>query len=108
MVLISSTARLGGKSQPPSRSVGHIRRARTLWADDQHDRAYEDLTAILETSDVAVEQKMVARLQRAKWLLEHGDREAALLDLEAVTASGRNFPSVLDEASDLLSGQEAG
>jgi hypothetical protein len=49
-----------------------------------------------------VEQKMAARLERAKWRIAHGSVEEAKLDLDAVLASKRNFESVEAEAGRLI------
>jgi hypothetical protein len=67
-----------------------------------HLSAHRDIAAIIATDDIAIEQKMSARLQRAEWSVETGSPGDALPDLDAVVASYRNFESVEARARVLL------
>jgi hypothetical protein len=84
------------------RFIALIRRARALWAMGDHLSAHRDIAAIIATDDIAIEQKMSARLQRAEWSVETGSPGDALPDLDAVVASYRNFESVEARARVLL------
>jgi len=65
-----------------------------------------NLEAILATPDIAVEQKMEARLQRAEWRIASDTPEAAMPDLAAVVASARNFDGIEERALALLESLE--
>jgi tetratricopeptide (TPR) repeat protein len=84
------------------RFIALIRRARALWAMGDHSGAYGDVAEIIATDDIAVEQKMAARLQRAEWSVETGAPRDALPDLDVVVASHRNFEAVEARARVLL------
>ena len=84
------------------RYIALARRARALWRLGKHADAYQDIDTILATADIAMEQKMAARLQRAQWLIASGTPASAAPDLETVTASNRNFDSVESRAHELL------
>jgi hypothetical protein len=62
---------------------------------------------ILATPDIAAEQRMSARLLRARWLVGAGRSYAAVPDLEAIVASNRNFADVQAAARDLLADLQA-
>lgn len=79
-----------------------IRRARVLRTSGDQPGADADVGAILETDDIAMEQKMAARLERAKWGISDGSIEEAKLDLDAVLGSNRNFAAVEAEAARLM------
>ena len=83
------------------RYIARIRRSRALWKLDRRSDALQDIAAILETSDIVPEQKMSARLQRAKFYLDQDETELAKHDLDAVIASTRNFKEILDEAASI-------
>lgn len=83
------------------RFIALVRRAQARKRLGDEDRALEDIRTILTTEDIATEQKMNARLVRAKWLIE-SDLVAAREDLEAVLDSHHNFPKVAIEAKRLL------
>lgn len=84
------------------RYIAHIRRARVLRATGDHAGADADVQAILATGDIAVEQKMTARLERGRWRIEDGSVADAKLDLHAVLAANRNFEAVEAEAGRLM------
>jgi hypothetical protein len=63
-----------------------IRRAAALRRQGDEAAAYNDIETILATDDIAVEQKMAARLTRAEWLLETGEMRPAQLDLDTIEA----------------------
>ncbi|MCY3662494.1 MAG: hypothetical protein OXH28_06670 [bacterium] len=83
------------------RYIALVRRAKSLWALERYEDANEDVEAILSTADIAVEQKMAARLMRAEWAAGMGDRAKAEADLKQVIASRRNFPKVTEAATAL-------
>ena len=83
------------------RYIALARRATSLWALDRFEEAYEDIETILATTDIAVEQKMAARLMRAEWAVDKGDPAMAVAELQYVTASRRNFPDVIEDATAL-------
>jgi tetratricopeptide (TPR) repeat protein len=89
------------------RYIALMRRGRTLWAMSDRAGAYEDVKTILATDDIAVEQKMAARLERAKWRIAEGRPTEATPDLEAVLRSNRNFENVEAEARDLFTEDSA-
>lgn len=84
------------------RYIAHARRGRALWGIGDHDAAYQDIEAILSTPDIAMEQKMPARLQRAEWLISSTAPDGAVRDLETVRSSVRNFDGVEERAQELL------
>ena len=47
------------------RYIALVRRAKPLWALERFEQANDDVETILSTTDLAVEQKTVARLMRA-------------------------------------------
>ena len=84
------------------RYIALVRRARALWRLGDSDAAYEDIDAILAAADIAMEQKMAARLQRAEWLISGAAPASAVPDLETVAASVRNFDGIDERARALL------
>jgi tetratricopeptide (TPR) repeat protein len=89
------------------RFIALARRARARWKlGDQAaaNLANQDIEAILATADIAVEQKMNARLLRARHAISAGRSADALADLEAVIASNRNFDAVEQSARELIAG----
>ncbi len=56
----------------------------------------------MQTEDIAVEQKMETRLQRAELHLHRNRLEEAVLDLRAVVSSARNFENVEQAARQML------
>ena len=83
------------------RYIALIRRAKSLWALERLEEANEDIEAILSTPDIAVEQKMAARLMRAEWAVGMGIPAMVEAELEQVIASRRNFPEVTKAAAAL-------
>src|SRR5258708_16594472 len=51
------------------RFIAHARRAQARWKLEQEVSANEDIESILATPDIAAEQKISARLLRARWLV---------------------------------------
>ncbi len=84
------------------RYIALIRRARTRFLTGNQADAFTDVDIILATDDIAPEQKMAARLQRAEWLLDGSTQADAAPDLKAVIASNRNFDHVESRARALL------
>lgn len=84
------------------RYIALSRRARVRHALGDRRGTYEDFDAILRTEDIAVEQKMETRLQRAELHLQRGRLEEAVLDLRAVVSSARNFENVEQAARQML------
>jgi tetratricopeptide (TPR) repeat protein len=84
------------------RFIGLIRRALALKQLGEDERALEDINTILRTDDIAVEQKMSARFERAKLLLESGSSAQAREDLQNIVAAHHNFASVAMDAQQLL------
>jgi hypothetical protein len=76
------------------RYIALVRRARTQRQRGNAGSACDDIASILKTDDIAVEQKMQARLLRAEWALEDGQPERAQVDLDEIAASYRNFDIV--------------
>jgi tetratricopeptide (TPR) repeat protein len=77
------------------RFIALIRRARALRSVGDYSGALDDLETVVNLiDDIAIEQKMAARLQRAEWAIEAGESEEARPDLDAVLASYRNFKGV--------------
>lgn len=91
-----------GQTSYDRRYIALVRRARALRALGNKRGAYRDLEAILETPDIAVEQKMEARLQRAELYLAADRASEALADLQAIVQSYRNFDGVAEQARTLL------
>ena len=85
------------------RYIALVRRAKSLCALERFEEADEDIAAILSTPDIAVEQKMAARLMRAEWAEGMGDPATAEAELKHVMASRRNFPAVAEAATALAS-----
>ena len=83
------------------RFIALVRRAKSLWALERFEEANEDVEAILSTTDIAVEQKMAARLMRAEWAAGMGVPAIVEADLKQVMASRRNFPAVTKAAAAL-------
>ena len=83
------------------RYIALIRRAKSLWALERLEEANEDIEAILSTPDIAVEQKMAARLMRAEWAAGMGIPAIVEAELKQVMASRRNFPAVTEAAATL-------
>lgn len=81
------------------RYIALARRATSLWALERYEEANDDIEAILSTTDIAVEQKMAARLMRAEWAAGLGVPEMAEEELKRILDSRRNFPSVADAAT---------
>ncbi len=88
------------------RYVALSRRARARRALGDRHGTYQDFETILQTGDIAVEQKMATRLERAEILLARGRRDEAVADLRIVVASARNFDYVEVAARHLLDGAE--
>jgi len=84
------------------RYIALSRRARVRYALGDRRGTYEDLEAILQTEDIAVEQKMETRLQRAELHRQRGRIEDAVMDLRAVVSSARNFENVEQAARQML------
>jgi hypothetical protein len=84
------------------RYIALARRARALQSRGDETGAQRDLESILEKPDIAVEQKMEARLQRAALHIGAGRRLDALSDLTAIVHSFRNFAHVEEKAKALL------
>jgi hypothetical protein len=83
------------------RFIAYHRRAQTLVELGRVDEAVGDLHSILDTDDIATEQKMSSRLLLAQILAT--DRRAEAIDeLRLVLASPRNFDLVLARATELL------
>ena len=83
------------------RYIALVRRAKSLWALQRFEEANEDVEAILSTTDIAVEQKMAARLMRAEWAAGMGIPVIVEAELNQVMASRRNFPAVTKAATAL-------
>ena len=83
------------------RYIALARRAMSLWALGRFEEANSDIAAILSTPDIAVEQKMNARLMRSQWAANMGTPEIAEDELNQIMASRRNFPSVAEAAQAL-------
>lgn len=83
------------------RYIALVRRAKSLWALDRFEEANEDVEAILSTTDIAVEQKMAARLMRAEWAAGMNVPAMVVAELKQVMASRRNFPAVIEAAASL-------
>lgn len=92
-----------GETSYNRRYIALARRAKSLYALERFEEAKEDIEAILSTSDIAVEQKMAARLMRAEWAAGMGDLATAESELKQVMASRRNFPAVTGAAAALAS-----
>jgi tetratricopeptide (TPR) repeat protein len=89
-------------TSPDRRYIALARRARERWALSDRRGTFDDHATILETEDIAVEQKMETRLQRAELLLQLGRVQEALADLQAVVDSRRNFDNVEEAARQLV------
>ncbi|MYD86005.1 MAG: hypothetical protein F4144_13320 [Acidimicrobiaceae bacterium] len=83
------------------RYIALARRAKSLWALERTEEANQDIEAMLATTDIAVEQKMAARLMRAEWAAAAGAATIVEADLKHVLASRRNFSAVAEAASSL-------
>jgi hypothetical protein len=83
------------------RYIALIRRARALRKQGDNAGAHDDITKILDTDDIAIEQKMEAKLIRAEWAFEDGDPADAQTDLDQIAASYRNFDSVEKKVQEL-------
>ena len=81
------------------RYIALVRRAKSLWALERFEEANEDVEAILSTTDIAVEQKMAARLMRAEWAAGRGLPALVEAELNHVMSSRRNFPAVTEAAA---------
>jgi hypothetical protein len=95
-----------GETMYDRRYIALGRRARALRKLGDQEGADRDIEAILATPDIAVEQKMEARLQRAEWRIASDTPEAAMPDLAAVVASARNFDGIEERALALLESLE--
>ncbi|MEV8325746.1 tetratricopeptide repeat protein [Kitasatospora sp. NPDC056731] len=82
------------------RYIAHYRRSRALWKTGQTDLAFADIEAILDSRDIAVEQKMSALLLKAEYLREVGKPKEALECITAILGSYRNFDDVVMRAQD--------
>lgn len=83
------------------RFIALVRRARTLRGLGEASQAYADIDQILATEDIAVEQKMDARLLCAQWLAEDECADEALGHIDGVLSSYRNFDGVELQAREL-------
>ena len=83
------------------RYIALARRAQSLITLERFKEAEEDIEVILSTADIAVEQKMAARLMRAELVAGVGDSVIAEAELKQVMASRRNFPDVVEAATAL-------
>lgn len=93
------TALLGlTDTSPDRRYIALVRRAREHWANGDHGECLNDLQTLLDTPDIATEQKMEARYERAGILRQAGCIAEAIEDLEHIITAPRNFPNV-DEAA---------
>ena len=81
------------------RYIALVRRAKSLWALQRFEEADGDIETILSTTDIAVEQKMAARLLRAEWAAHLGFLAVAETELMHVMASRRNFAEVTEAAA---------
>ena len=54
-----------GETSYNRRYIALVRRAKSLWALERFEEANDDIEAVLSTADIAIEQKMAARLMRA-------------------------------------------
>lgn len=84
------------------RYIALSRRARVRWALGDRRGTYDDFRAILETEDIAIEQKMETRMQRAELYLQSGQLDEAVSDLRTVVSSARNFANVEQAARQIL------
>jgi len=84
------------------RFIASIRRAKTLRILGRCDRAQADIDTILDTDDIAPEQKNSARLMRAQWALDDGDHTTAKVELERIVSSRRNFDEIATSAESLI------
>lgn len=85
------------------RYIALIRRAVTRRDCNEAQLAYADIEQILNSDEIAVEQKMDARLKCATWLCEDGFPDEAVRHLDAILASYRNFDGVEHAAAELRS-----
>jgi tetratricopeptide (TPR) repeat protein len=76
------------------RYIALVRRAREHWANGDHGKCLLDLQTLLDTPDIATEQKMEARYERAGILRQAGRIAEAIEDLEQIITAPRNFPNV--------------
>lgn len=83
------------------RYIALIRRAVTQRACHEAQLAYTDIEQIVDSDDIAIEQKMNARLKCATWLHEDGFPDEAVRHLDAILASYRNFDGVEHAAAEL-------
>ena len=83
------------------RYIALVRRAKSLWALGRFEEANDDIEAILSTTDIAIEQKMAARLMRAEWAAGIGISAIVKAELEQVMTSRRNFTAVAQAAAAL-------
>ena len=83
------------------RYIALVRRAKSLWALERFEEADGDIEAILSTSDIAIEQKMAARLLRAERAASTGVLAIVETELQQVLSSQRNFPEVAEAAAAL-------
>jgi tetratricopeptide (TPR) repeat protein len=81
-------------TSPDRRYIALARRAGEHWANGDHRRCLQDLQTLLDTPDIATEQKMEARYERAGFLKQAGHVVEAIEDLEQIIAAPRNFPNV--------------
>jgi tetratricopeptide (TPR) repeat protein len=84
------------------RYIALTRRADAYRHVGNNPGAFDDIQLVLETPDIAVEQKMHARLTRAGWFIESGEYAKARHDLEAIVSSRRNFHGVAEAARRLI------
>jgi tetratricopeptide (TPR) repeat protein len=98
-------------TSPDRRYIALVRRAREHWANGNPGECLHDLQTLLDTPDIATEQKMEARYERAGILKQAGRIADAIEDLEQIITAPRNFPNVdkaaqreLDELRAILKG----
>lgn len=76
------------------RYVALVRRAKEHWISGRREACLADLQNVLDTTDIATEQKMEARYKRAERLVELRRPAEAAEDLAQIVASLRNLPNV--------------
>jgi tetratricopeptide (TPR) repeat protein len=76
------------------RYIALIRRAGEYYASGDRSKCLQDFQTLLDMPDIATEQKMEARYQRAGILKQLGRIKEAEHDLEQILEAPRNFPNV--------------
>jgi tetratricopeptide (TPR) repeat protein len=98
-------------TSPDRRYIALARRAREHWANGDHGKCLQDLQTLLDTPDIATEQKLEARYERAGFLKQAGHIAEAIGDLDQIITAPRNFPNVdkaaQQELDELRNAQES-